>query len=396
VQLIRIVVFITALAVVLNASFIDNYFHTSQNTDTPAEILQDEYSDSFFEKARVGIEHSHFSDIEREYTLRLYTKDPFGMQVEKEIFNLSKNSFRVKEDIEKFRILKEKYLFLVKMIYFHQYRQIINSEITYLKQIMQKMRYSLDNESDIIAYDKKRTLLHEKELEMLQWDQKYRTLIVRLEESTGLEQTQLINELNMNLFQDDFTLIGFIKKDLEENNSSRQHPLFEYYNQKTRLEQNKEALLTTQEHIKLDNIEVKYDDSKKRKNALSLSVAFEVPFTHNSNKLLENKIKIYDAKKKAQSVLHEIDEKNRILTIDMQNLIAYYYEVENIYSDKINSANNISYKIYENKRKKRIKYEKEKLKTLYVLTQKYISYLYWSGKITSSSFYKFFTKQGMR
>jgi hypothetical protein len=393
----KTLLFISILSTQLTAnSIVDDFLFTDQSTinqngESIKSIYQNnEFQNSYIEKARLSIEHSHFSDVERDYSLRLYTKSFSEVENEKNLYFLEKNLYLNKEYINSLNILKQRYDVLLDLIYKYTLINLIDEEINFKKEALKKAKFFIDNKSDISAVYSKKVALSDSKLSKSKLQYKYNNTLSKIEQILkNRDRKDIEKEMNLSLFLAPFNCINFISKNLENNMSATEdNNLFlkESIN-KFYLTQQKLKFTEIENDIKLNNVELKYDDSKKRKNAMSISIGIEIPFSENRAKNIKNKIKVLTAKQKSIQNHQKITDKISYLKKEIKEYINYFNEIDAQISDNTPKKSNFySYKLFTDMKKREIKLKKERSKIVYQIAQKYIALLYWSNTIEDTKF----------
>jgi len=391
----KTLLFISVLSTHLTANSIVNDFLFSkqsiQNSESIESIYQNnEFQKSYIEKARLSIEHSHFSDVERDYSLRLYTKSVSEIENEKNLYFLEKDLNLNKQYINYLNTLKQRYEVFLELVYRYNLISLIDEEINFREEVLNKAKYFIDNKSDISSVYSKKIALSDTRLSKSRLQYRYNNILSQIKQVIENKDTKDIEkEINLSLFLSPYSCIDFISKNLDNNISlsADNNPFLKNSINRVHLTQQKLKSTEIDNDIKLDNIELKYDDSKKRKNALSVSIGIEIPFSEDRTKNIKNKIKLLTEKQKLIQNRQKIANKVSNLKKEINEYINYFNEIDVQISDNIPKKSNFySYKLFTDMKKREIKLKKERSKIVYQIAQKYISFLYWSNTIEDTKF----------
>jgi len=345
----------------------------------------------YIDKARVSVRHSHFSDIEREYALRLYAKSPADLENETKSYALEKRLALSDENIALLNIRRQRYEAVLELLYKYSVLQLLDDTMRFEKEALHNARYFAQNESDITAVYKKREALRDTELEQSRLQMEYNALLTEIAQTVGKENEAVEKELNLLLFSPAYALIDHISANLDSNVSVAvdENPIVvkslervDLARQKVKSEQDKSG-------IKLDYVGLKYDDSKKSKNAFAVDVAVEIPLSKDTRKIVSEKVKLFKNRQKAEENRKKIVQKISGLRHELKDLISYFYVVDRQIQDTKPRKNNYyAFKLYESMKKRDLRLRKERLKVAWKTAQKYVAWLYWSNKLHETDFSK--------
>jgi hypothetical protein len=368
---------------------------TLQENETLESIYQrNAFKSSYIDKARVSIEHSHFSDVERDYSLRLYTNNPIDIENQKKIFNIEKKLNLNEKNIDTLSTIRERYQLLSELIYKYSLITLLDAEIEFQQNALKKSAYYIENESDVMKVYKNKEKLQDMKLEKAKLHLQYNNLLSQIEQLLEDQKREDIeNAINLSLLLSPYSVATFISENIDPNNSDilESHPILERNFDKVRLEEQKIKAIEDKNNIKLDYIGFKYDDSKKSKNAFSVDVAVEIPISHESQKIVNEKIKLLKSKERVLKNRAKIKNKISILQQEIKELLQYFHKVDAQLNETAPRKNGMyAYKLYDNMEKRNIKLKKERSKIAYQLIEKYISFLYWSNNLKNTNFYTLF------
>ncbi len=158
-------------------------------------------------------------------------------------------------------------------------------------------------------------------------------------------------------------------------------------NYKLALVKQKVKSFKIQDDIKLDNIELKFNDSKKRKNALSFGFSVEIPISKNNSKLINEKVKLLALKNKINEDKINLVHKIAILKMQIHDTINYFAKIDDQINTGTLSSKRKHYtpKLLLKIKKKNIKLEKAKAKTFYQLLEQYLTLLYITDTVGNSN-----------
>ncbi len=386
---ILIFIFIISSSQLLNASSVINDFLSIENSDEIDTFLRESrFEKSYIDKARVTIEHSHFSDIEREYAIRVYTKSFDEVDNEEKLYNLNKDIYAEKNQLTKLDLLKNRYKILIETMYQNRLLHLLLNDMNLKQNSLDLRKSSLEKESDILKLHTIKQSINDTERQQLKYQQKYQRLLYKIQRILKVENLNNIREeINQNIFLDPYKIINYVSKNIESNEILNQNIL----SKKIALAEEKIHKERIKDTIKLNNIDIKFDDSKKRKNSLSIGVGIEIPIAKNNTNVLEEQLKLMSIKNKIEE--NNSKTKNRIIELkqDIEYLIDYFKKIDNQIS-KINVDSEKSFYPIEFSlkiKKQNLKFEKEKAKTLYQMLNKYTTILYLTNRLKNSNFQKF-------
>ncbi len=396
----KIYLLISVLTIqILNANLIDNFLHIDYDKDSSNNLLIDkEFDYNYIEKARVSIENSHFSDIERDYTIRLYTKSFSQVDNEEKIYNLTKKLYQGEIHIHKMDLIKDRYKILIETMYKNRLLHVLLEEMNFKQNSLDMKKNLLEKESDIITmYDIKKSI-NNIELEQLKEQRRYQKLLYKIQRILKIENLSTIREeINQHIFLKPYKIMEYINQNIELILKS--HTNLFSINNINRLELAKEKMRSEniKDNMKLDNIEMKFDDSKKSKNALSVGLSIEIPIAKNSTNILKEQLKIFDIQNKIEKRNIDLNNRTIELTQDIKSLMNYFKRAD-IQKSKINiddKKNIYPIKFLLNIKKQHLKVEKEKTKTLYQILNKYITLLYLTNQLENSDFKDILKNKGV-
>ncbi len=375
---------------ILYASVIDDFLLVKNNSNDTDKVMQKfQFESSYIEKARVNVEQSHFSHPERDYALRLYTKSSQEIENEERLFNLNKEIYKEKNNLEKIDTLKNRYKILVETAYQSRLLHMLLDEMNFKQNTLDVRKNSLEKESDVINLYEIKKSINNTELQQLRYQQKHQRLLYKIGRVLGIEDLSLIRkEINQNIFSNPTKIINYISQDIKENNQLSSNLFSKNDNYKLELAKERTKTEKIKDQIKLDNIEVKFDDSKKMKNSLSVGLSIEIPISKNSADIAKEQLKLLSLKNKIDRNSNELKDKIIELKEDILFLIKYFNktstQISNINLD--DGQGTYPIKFILNIRKQNLKFEKEKAKTLYQITDKYINLLYLTNRLENSNF----------
>ncbi len=371
-------------------SVIDNFFLSEVDENIDAIISQKESNNKFglIEKAKLSVEHSHFSDVERDYTLKIYTKGFSEAKNEENIYNLRRDLFIKKGLLSKSKALRDKYKTLIEAIYQDRLLTLTNREIRIEKKNLKITKAMAEKESDILKIYNIQDNIDSLKLKKFQLKQEHNIFLENISLISNSEIKDIKREINDYIFTHSIKTTNYISQHIDtlsidvENNI-----LLNSDADKIRLSEHKIDLIKAKNGIKLDSIQLKYDDSKKSKNAFSVGLSIEVPIPPSNSKIMNEKLKFLSLKSKADKDSKSIQYRVKKLKIDIKYLSKYLKKINHqITKSNISTPKNSYYKIKLSlkMRQKSLKLEKRKSKILYQILQKYITILYIADKLEES------------
>jgi len=395
------------LPVYLSAdTLIDNYLSaeesdvTAQSKEVASLYQKYQPDNSYIEKARLSVRHSHFSDVERDYALRLYAKDPAEMRHKREIHALEERLALTDGAVRLLNIRRDRYETLLDLLYTYSRIRLLDDEIAFGKEALRKAKYLVQNASDITAVYKKKEALSDARLRRESLQMQFDALLGDIVEVTGVKKTSEIEKsINLLLFVSPYSVVDFISSDIENNNSllAEEHPVVVKDVEATKLVEQKVKSAEDENGIRLDYVGLKYNDSKKSKNAFAVDVAVEIPFAKDTEKILSQKVKLLKKRQKALQNRKKIARKREGLKHEIRNLIHYFHALDAQISETVpRKKNYYAYKLYESMQKRNLRLQKDRLKVSYRIAQKYIELLYWSNRLHSNKFAKLLQRESQR
>ncbi len=347
---------------------------------------------NYIDKARVSVRHSHFSDVEREYALRLYTKSLSDLQNETKSYALEKRLALSDGDIALLNIRRQRYEMLLELLYRYSELQLLDDKKRFEKEALHSMRYFAQSESDITGVYKRKEALRDIELAQSKLQMEYNALLTEIAQTVNKKNEAVEKELNLSLFLPAYTLLDYIVADLDKNVSAAgvdENPIvvksFERVNlarQRVKSEQDKSS-------VRLDYVGLKYDDSKKSKNAFAVDVAVEIPLSRDRRKIVREKVKLLKDRQKAEENRKKIVQKVSRLHHEVKDMMTYFYTLDSqIKETRPKKSNYYAFKLYESMKKRDLRLRKERLKVAWKTAQKYVAWLYWSNRLHETDFSK--------
>ena len=387
----KIYLLISVLTIqILNANLIDNFLHIDFNKDSSNNLLLDKKFDhNYIDKARINIEHSHFSDVERDYTIRLYTKSFSQVDNEEKIYNLNKKLYQEEIYLQKMDLIKDRYKVLIETMYQNRLLHVLLEEMNFKQNSLDMKKNLLEKESDIITLYEIKKSINNIELAQLKEQRKYQKLLYKIQRILKIENLFTIRrEINQHIFLDPYKIMDYINQNIGSFPKSNINIFSKSNISKLELAKEKMRSENIKQKMKLDNIEMKFDDSKKSKNALSVGLSIEIPMAKNSTNILKEQLKIFNIQNKIEKIESNLNDKIIELTQDIKSLINYFKKVD-IQKSKINiknKKNSYPIKFLLSIKKQHLKFEKEKTKTLYQILNKYVTLLYLTNQLETSDF----------
>lgn len=394
----KVLLFSSLLLTGLSAGSVvtDFLLATESDIDTQYRSIASLYEESapkynYLDKARVSVRHSHFSDIEREYALRLYAKSPADLENETKSYALEKRLALSDENIALLNIRRQRYEVVLELLYKYSLLQLVDDKIRFEKEILHNARYFTQSESDITTVYKKKEALNDTKLEQSRVQMEYNGLLTEIAQTVSKENKAIEKELNLLLFSPAYALIDHISKNFDDNVSVSvdENPILVKSFERVDLARQKVKSQQDKSGIKLDYVGLKYDDSKKSKNAFAVDVAVEIPLSKDTTRIVSEKVKLFKNRQKAEDNRKKILQKISRLHHEIKDLIGYFYTVDSQIKETIPRKNNYyAYKLYESMKKRDLRLRKERLKVAYKTAQKYVAWLYWSNKLHETDFSK--------
>ncbi len=380
----------------LNANSTIDDFLSEYETNTEEIISPDvsqpsenKFNFNIIEKAKLSVEHSHFSDVERDYEIKLYTKSFSEAENEEIIYNLKRDLFLKKDLLAKNKILKNRYETLIETIYQHRVITLINKEINIEKKNLKITKAMAEKESDILKIYNIQDDINNLNLKKFQLKQENNIFLENISLILNdININEIEKEISENIFINPSTVIDYISQNIDTLSVDIKNSLFLKSNaDKMNLSKHKLDLIESKNSLKLDSVRLKFDDSKKSKNAFSIGVSVEMPIASNDSKVMNEKLKFLSLQSKANKNIQNIQNRVKKLKIDIKYLSEYLKKIDNqINRSTISKDRNSYYKIKLSLKikQKNIKLEKAKAKIVHQILQKYINILYMTDTIKES------------
>ncbi len=374
--------FLLGIALLYNplysSTVIDDFLFQSQKKLAKYSLDIDKFDRNYIDKARLSVEHSHFSDLEREYAVRVYTKSKAELDNQEDMYNLKKSLYHGKRDLEVSDLLKSRYMLVLEAMYLDRERYLLDEEIS-----LQKLQYKFektmikDNNDIVDIYGSKQNIERLK-LQKKKSIYRYEKLLGEIHSFVPYyDKTAIKDQINQYLFVSPSSLLKrlFIQFNTD---TLLDEVILQNSKDKIALAEEKLKSMQIKNYIKLDNIEIKFDDSKKRKNALSLGISVEIPIAQNSLNYLDERLKVEAIKHSTDVKIQRIEKKIESVKDDIHYLLQHLKDIKLLkYSQQNISHIALSLKV----KKEQLKLKKLETKTLYQVLKKYIQLLYLTGSL---------------
>jgi len=357
---------------------ITEYLNTAyhDNIQKEKEALFDAYpyKKNYIEKIRAEAEVSHFSDTERQYTLQAFPKSISEMEIEENIYHLKKSY--IKNHVDNSNIIKVRYTHIIDAYYQKAYTVLVKAYVELYKKKLDIANVSNEDSADAARTMKIKNKLSSLKREYFNSQTKYQNILNTISRDSNIQE-HIAALLRDDLFIDSGMILKNVKAKAEAiAYTPKERDLYkvQLLEQKVSLDERKDSW-----HVR--SFDLKYDDSKRERNAFTLGVSLEVPLPGNKNlKHLDNRLKLIEAKEKILTGEEKTSERTYKLIDKIHFLSSYLQKLESSFIDVKKYRNfakidGVDPQFLLDLRKENLETAETKLKTRYKLYQAYIEFL---------------------
>ena len=381
----------------LNASIFDDFLDTQKIKQLQLKqnelFQQHPHESKLFENIRFNIEHSDFDTLQRKYAIRAYTRKPGSVKKEQRQYALQKKYIKQMQSWDKNRHLQERYTVLIEALKQHNLLKLIQEQISFEQKSLQILASYIQDNRDILKLETIKNKIAKLKLQYSQSKQSYINQLQNIKfllQNPNITIDAIKNEIqNITQLSSQKFINFMLEMPLPLNANDNITLLEREYS--INLAKERLQTLNDQEKIGLDNLELKYDDSKKSKNALTFGLSFNIPIHSDQSKIIKEKLKLSSANEsyiQAQDALEQqlLSLKNEI-EYNINYLTLLKKELERgTFKSSVSEINFNTLKFILDQKAKKLELKKKKINTLHQVQKDYLTLLYLTKNIDNQQF----------